>query len=162
MKVSAAEEYGLRCLMRLAVARRDGRSVTTAEVALAEGLSPQYAAKLMGTLRRAGLVRAVRGVRGGVLLARAPETVTIAEAFGAMSGNPLRANVGCGPGGHAGCARRDECGLREVLGTLSRLVVGFLSRVTIADLVEGTDAAVEGSLMESVRAARGGRMEAMT
>jgi Rrf2 family protein len=73
VKVSATEEYGVRCLMRLARAWPEGRAVTTQQVASDEGLPPHYAAKLVGQFRRGGLVRSARGVRGGVRLARPPE-----------------------------------------------------------------------------------------
>ena len=67
MKISALEEYGLRCLVHLA--RRDQDApVSAREVAAAEGLTVEYVTQLLVRLRRAGLVRSVRGSRGGFLL----------------------------------------------------------------------------------------------
>ena len=55
MKISSQEEYGLRCLLRLA--RGDEQSsLTIPEIAHAEGLSAPYVAKLLAVLREAGLV----------------------------------------------------------------------------------------------------------
>jgi len=136
MKISAAEEYGVRCLMRLAVAWDEGRGTTIPEVARAEGLSPEYAAKLISGLRRAGLVRSERGVGGGVALARAPRTITLAEAFEGLSGQPLRTgNCQSAKGGE--CVRAEGCGLRGVWGALTAVVMDVLSQVTIEDLVDG-------------------------
>src|SRR5271170_2814495 len=70
MKITAQEEYGLRCLLRLAKA--ESRSITLPEVAAAEGLSVPYVAKLMAVLRQAGLLESVRGRSGGYKLVRQP------------------------------------------------------------------------------------------
>jgi Rrf2 family protein len=69
MQLLASEEYGLRCLLRVAHAR-GGEPLPIAEIARDEGISPEYAAKLLRRLRLAGLVRSVRGAEGGYLLAR--------------------------------------------------------------------------------------------
>ena len=68
MKISAQEEYGLRCLLRLAKA--ESGVATLPEVAAAEGLSVPYVAKLMAVLRHAGILDSVRGRSGGYKLAR--------------------------------------------------------------------------------------------
>ncbi|MBV9121820.1 MAG: Rrf2 family transcriptional regulator, partial [Planctomycetes bacterium] len=59
MKISSQEEYGLRCLLRLA--RAEGASLTIPEIAAAEGLSVPYVGKLLAVLRQAGLIDSVRG-----------------------------------------------------------------------------------------------------
>ena len=63
MKISRLEEYGLRCILQLA--QNAGTSMHIEQIASREGLSKAYVAKIMSPLRRAGLVRSVRGVRGG-------------------------------------------------------------------------------------------------
>ncbi len=50
MKLSAQEEYGLRCLLRLGP-QGDGGSLTIPEISRTEGISPEYVAKLMRTTR---------------------------------------------------------------------------------------------------------------
>ncbi|MGB9605411.1 MAG: Rrf2 family transcriptional regulator, partial [Bryobacteraceae bacterium] len=84
MKISAQEEYGLRCLLQLG--RRPGEMLTIRDIAQAEGLSREYVAKLMRLLRRAGLVRSVRGQAGGYVLPRPLEKITVAEALEALGG----------------------------------------------------------------------------
>src|SRR5215470_17874273 len=68
MRLTAQEEYGLRCLLQ--VARGQDTAVTTPEIAEREGLSEAHVHKLMRLLRRAGLVRSVRGRKGGYQPAR--------------------------------------------------------------------------------------------
>ena len=155
MKVSATEEYGLRCLMHLAKAHHLGATVTTPDVAAGEGLPPHYAAKLLVTLRRAGLVQSVRGVKGGVRLARPPEEITIADAFKALSGTAVRTGACMSTDAHVACNRAAACGLRDVWATLTQIVTVLLSRITLADLIAGRgDAIVPGPLAAALATAR--------
>lgn len=134
MKVSATEEFGVRCLMRLAQAWDRGTSATIPEVAGAEGMSPQYVAKLVGLARQAGLVETTRGVHGGIRLAREPGAITLHDAFEAFSGEALRTGRCVEPAASA-CGRAPDCGLRHVFGALRRVVSELLSNVTLRDLV---------------------------
>src|ERR1700684_3432861 len=67
MKLSAHEEYGLRCLLRIGLAGPD-ESLTIPEISHAEALSPAYAAKLLRILRRGGFITSARGKAGGYTL----------------------------------------------------------------------------------------------
>src|ERR1700752_5202575 len=70
MKISAHEEYGLRCLVQLARAETDGESLTLNQIGEREGLSVGNAGKFMWILVKAGLVQSQRGASGGYTLAR--------------------------------------------------------------------------------------------
>ena len=87
MKITAQEEYGLRCLIRLARAYGE-QPLTIPEVAAAENLSPPYVAKLLSVLRQAGLIESVRGRTGGYHLARPPAEVRLGVVLLAL-GEPL-------------------------------------------------------------------------
>ena len=63
MKLTANEEYGVRCLVRLGYA--PGQGLTIPEISTAEGVSPAYAAKILRVLRKGGFVKAARGKEGG-------------------------------------------------------------------------------------------------
>src|SRR5271167_2439372 len=86
MKITAQEEYGLRCVMRLAKA--ESGSITLPEVAAAEGLSVAYVAKLMSVLRQANIVDSVRGRSGGYSLARPAEEIGLGSLLRVL-GEPL-------------------------------------------------------------------------
>ena len=75
MKITAQEEYGLRCLLRLARAEGEHAALTIPEIAAAEGLSVPYVAKLLAVLRQAGLIESARGRAGGYRFAGTPEEV---------------------------------------------------------------------------------------
>ena len=81
MKISAHEEYGLRCLVQLARAEGEGESLTLHQIAEREGLSVANAGKLMWILMKAGLVSAQRGTNGGYSLARPAAEIRLNEVI---------------------------------------------------------------------------------
>src|SRR6516164_4681956 len=87
MKITAQEEYGLRCLLKVAQAP-EGNSLTLHEIAEGEGLSVPYAAKLLSVLRQAGFLDSVRGRSGGYKLAMPPENIGLGSLLLTL-GEPL-------------------------------------------------------------------------
>jgi Rrf2 family protein len=151
MKITSQEEYGLRCLMRLARAG-DGRSLTIPEIAAAEGLSVPYVAKLLAVLRQAGLIDSVRGRAGGYHLAAVPEQISLGSVLASL-GEPLFDEPSfCNK--HPGtettdgrCVHIGGCTLRALWHTLEDWMRRALDRITLADLLQG-----EGRLTELLRA----------
>jgi len=81
VKVSKSEEYGLRLVMSLAVS---GEQLTIRELAEREGLPDTTVAKIVGRLREAGLVEAVRGRNGGYTLTRSAEEISLSDVVSAF------------------------------------------------------------------------------
>ena len=71
MKVTAQEEYGLRCILQLA-RHHGGEPLLSRTIAEREGISIDYVRKLLMCLRRGELVESVRGLRGGYVLTQSP------------------------------------------------------------------------------------------
>ena len=78
MRLSARSEYGLLALIDLAAAA-DGRPMATRELAESRGIPSAFLEQLLADLRRAGLVRATRGPRGGFALTRDADEITALE-----------------------------------------------------------------------------------
>ena len=135
MHFSAQEEYGLRCLLRLAGAGPD-QSQTINEISQAEGISVPYAAKMMRTLRSGGLVTSVRGQAGGYRLARPAGKITVSETLGVL-GSPLFEGEFCDK--HSGnedtCTHSIDCSIRSVWRGVQQVVDKVLRRTTIQDLL---------------------------
>ncbi|MCL6506415.1 MAG: Rrf2 family transcriptional regulator [Bryobacteraceae bacterium] len=133
MKLSSPEEYGLRCLLRMA---RTGGSVTILELSEAEGLSAANVAKVMRLLRLAGIVESVRGPTGGYRLARPPEQITAAEALQALGERLLTPDF-CRK--HAGlpeiCVHAEDCSLRALLSAMQNALDSLLGATTLKDLL---------------------------
>jgi Iron-dependent Transcriptional regulator len=99
MKLTANEEYGLRCLVRIGYAGHGG-SITIPEMSQAEGVSAAYAAKILRVLRKGGFVTAARGKEGGYTLARPAEGHASRPAAKRGRDEFLgENNTGCGPTG---------------------------------------------------------------
>ena len=135
MKLSSQEEYGLRCLLQVAM----HESTTVQNIAAAEQISPEYTAKLMRVLRQGGLVVSTRGSAGGYRLARPPGEITLADAIVALDG-PLFSEAFCQA--HTGqvntCVHTStSCSIRAVWRFLGTALDGVLKKVTLADLVGG-------------------------
>jgi Rrf2 family protein len=134
MQLLAQEEYGLRCLLELA--RHDARPRTIAQIAEAEGLSPDYAAKLLRELRRGGLVESTRGAAGGYRLARGAGAITAWDAVAALGGSLFPDDFcACHAGRAPRCVRSSDCALRATWRAADFAVRGVLSGVTLADLM---------------------------
>lgn len=134
MKISAVEEYGLRCVLRIAM---DSRSEphTVGEIAAREGLTVPHVAKLMSILRESGLVESVRGRSGGYILTRPASEISVEEVLNAL-GEPLFSTAYCEshPGTLDVCAHQDACAIRSVWQVLGEMIHNVLRRTSLADL----------------------------
>jgi Rrf2 family protein len=135
MQLLAQEEYGLRCLVQVAQ-HRGPDPLSIQAVAEREGLSPEYAAKLMRALRQAGLVVSTRGAAGGYRLSRPAERITVWEVIQALGGS-LYTDAFCEshPGQLRDCVHTSSCSIRGLWRSVESAVRGVLDRVTLADLV---------------------------
>ncbi|HXZ85391.1 MAG TPA: Rrf2 family transcriptional regulator [Myxococcota bacterium] len=134
MQLSAQEEYGLRCLIQ--VARHVGPDpLTIPEIAASEGLSPEYAAKLMRALRQAELVASTRGAGGGYRLVRPAAQITAWEAVQALGGSIFpKEFCDSHPGRRHDCVHSTGCSIRGLWGAVEGAVRGVLEAVTLAEL----------------------------
>jgi len=139
VKLSFQEEYGLRCLMRVAALGDSGYS-TINQISDDEGLSASYVAKLMRILRQNGFVRSVRGQVGGYALARPAGKIIVGEVLAALGGRLFDPRFCIEHSGlEVSCKKLRECSIRTLWRTLQVVVDQVLSKVTLAELVENTE-----------------------
>jgi len=136
MRITALEEYGLRCMLLLA--RNDDVPLTLVDFGERESLSIPYAGKLLMILRKAGLVTAVRGRKGGYKLTRKPEKILLKEIFDAL-GEPVFSPSHCHKfsGSEDDCIHREDCSVRTIWQKFGGLIGNVLARVTLDDLASG-------------------------
>jgi Rrf2 family protein len=165
MKITAQEEYGLRCLLRLA--RTYGvQSWTIPEVAAAENLSAPYVAKLLSVLRQAGLIESVRGRAGGYHLTRSPAEIRLGAVLLAL-GEPLYDDPGycerhAGPETKGPCVHQDSCSLRALWQGLERWMRHLLNQVTLEDLLHDGGQVIERLQARAVPEAAGSPVPLLT
>jgi Rrf2 family iron-sulfur cluster assembly transcriptional regulator len=135
MKLSSQEEFGLRCLLRLARQGERG-GMTLPEISEAEGISTAHAAKLMRLLRRGGFVTSARGQAGGYTLSRPPEKILIGEVL-ALLGGRLFDPAFCDT--HSGvetvCTHTVDCSIRSLWRAVQIVVDRVLNGTTLKELI---------------------------
>lgn len=137
MRITAQEEYGLRCILLLARAE-EGDALTIPEISRREGISIPYVGKLMMRLKQAGLVQAVRGRNGGYRLASRPETLPLSAIFDVL-GDPIYSLEHCRRRARekGECVHDEDCTVRSMWKSFDGFISGVLHRVTLADLAGG-------------------------
>jgi Rrf2 family protein len=134
VRITTWAEYGLIVSLHLA---RNGstRPRPARDVAEREGLPPDYVEQILLKLRRAGLVRSIRGARGGYLLARSPESVTVKDVIEAAEHRTFEVNCESYPVNAVRCQVDGACAIRPMWKALQRRIDEFLEGVSLADLL---------------------------
>ena len=135
MKISAHEEYGLRCLVQLARSEAVGESLTLSQIADREGLSVANAGKLMWILVKAGLAQSQRGANGGYTLARPAADVRLNEVIRILDEDTVDRFCQTHTGVLDACIHTSDCGIRPVIVGLHEIVQNALSEITLAELI---------------------------
>lgn len=139
MKISAQEEYGLRCLMQLALLK-EGESLTLPQIAEREGISVANAGKLMWLLSKAGFVQATRGTKGGYCLARPASEIRLSEVIKVLEEDTIEKHCDHFTGLLDKCIHREDCGIRSVIVGLHEIVSNILSQITLAEIISSEKA----------------------
>ena len=132
MKLSTRARYGARALLDLALHTDEG-PVLVKDIAQRQQISAMYLEHLIAPLITAGIIRSVRGARGGIWLAKSPQEIKLSEVIGLLEGSIAPAECVNDP---KYCSRSDLCVTREVWGELKKAMNGVLESITLQDLVE--------------------------
>jgi Rrf2 family protein len=156
MKISAQEEYGLRCLLQLARADAQAESLTLSQIARREGISVANAGKLMWILNKAGLVQSQRGIKGGYRLARPASSIRLNEVISVLDYENVETHCKSYAGVLDACVHTGDCGIRPVIVELHQIVDKALAEITLSQLL-GTEATVDAVLhkIQGVKQVRG-------
>jgi len=131
MRLTTKGRFAVTAMIDVALQGSKG-PVTLAGVSERQSISLSYLEQLFGKLRRHGLVASVRGPGGGYRLARAPETVSVADIIVAVD-EPIDATQ-CG--GRENCKEDGKrCMTHELWANLNTHIFGYLRSVTLANLV---------------------------
>jgi Rrf2 family protein len=132
MQVSARGDYAVRAAVALAAAHP--ATVSAQALAAEQALPRKFLEAILGELRRAGLVRSVRGAEGGYRLARPPDEIPVGAVLRAVDG-PLAGVRGRRPEEivYAGSAAH----LSDLWVAVRAAVRGVLDEVTLAQVASG-------------------------
>lgn len=128
MRLTTHTDYALRTLMYLATT---GTRSTASHVAELYGVSQHHMAKVVNQLARLGYVRSIRGIGGGIELAKQPEEILLGKVVEAFEGNMHL--LDCVVTDDV-CAIQSFCKLKGVLAEAERVQLDYLNSVTLAEV----------------------------
>ena len=136
MHFSAQEEYGLRCVIRLAL-HQNGGAVSARQISDQEKISLDYVHKLLGILKRRGLIKSMRGINGGFRLVRNSRDITVGEVL-EMLCSEINSDGHCGKFNRDGdCPNETDCKARPFWNSIYDYYEKMGKRVTLQQLIDG-------------------------
>lgn len=132
MKLSTRSRYGTRLMMDMAQHYREG-PLQLGDIAKRQEVSVKYLEQIIIPLKKAHYIESVRGRKGGHILTRPPEEITVGEIVALLeNGNGL---VECAEDTTV-CERADICPTRLLWKEAYEAMLDRLEAMTLADLVE--------------------------
>ncbi len=132
MKLTRGGEYGIRGMLYLAMQPPE-RIILLSEISNEQKIPESYLAKIFQSLSRSGLVRSLRGFKGGYALGRPPEKITVKDIIEGVEG-PIALNL-C-TRDKSSCAEGKDCKIQGVWKNAQNAMIEVLEGTTLADLVE--------------------------
>ena len=135
MKLSTKGRYGLRALIDLAQYSGGDTPVSITSISDRQAISERYLEQLMAKLKKAGLVRSVRGAGGGYILAKDIHEISVGDVLRALEGNldPVEC-AGLEPDGE--CKAADSCVTKYVWKRINESINRTVDEIRLDQLVE--------------------------
>lgn len=130
MRLTTKGRYAVTAMLDLAM-HCEQRPVSLADISLRQGISQSYLEQLFAKLKKAGLIRSLRGPGGGYTLANPPDTITISTIILAV-GEGVDATR-CG--GSGDCQEGAVCLTHELWSDLSNRIDAFLGEITLTSVI---------------------------
>ena len=134
MKLSTKGRYGLRALIDLAL-YSEKEAASIASISARQQISESYLEQLIAKLRKAGLVKSVRGAGGGYMLAKPASEISVGDILRALEGN-------LSPGNCPGledvgfCAGSDYCVTKYVWQKINESINRTVDEIKLDQLIQ--------------------------
>lgn len=138
MKISTKGRYGLRAFVDLARYSEE-TPVSISSISERQGISEKYLEQLMTLLKKAGLVKSIRGACGGYILARSAEEISAGDVLRALEGDLELAACAAYQAGE-GCDSQDICVTKYVWKKINDSIADTVDQIRISELVEQSKA----------------------
>ena len=132
MRFSSKGCYGARAMLDLALNFAND-PVLLKDIARRQEVSEKYLEHLMSALRKRGLVRSIRGARGGYLLAKPPSEIKLSEIMEILEGSMAPKDCVDNP---QICHRVNLCVTRDIWVRIKEAIDNILESITLQDMVE--------------------------
>ncbi len=131
MRLTTKGRYAVTAMMDLAIHEVSG-PVTLTDIASSQNISLSYLEQLFANLRRAGLVKGLRGPGGGYRLARPSGDISIAQIIAAVDEKVDATRCS----GDENCQEGEPCLTHELWSDLSRQLYDFLDGISLGELTQ--------------------------
>jgi Rrf2 family protein len=135
LRLSTKGQYGVRAMFEIARGCGSG-PVTIREISEKQDVSVAYLEQILNKLRKADLVRSVKGPGGGYVLSREAGKISIGAILRELEG-PVAITSCLDP--REGCMRVDGCVTHLLWKALGENIEAFLDKMTLADLLKGNN-----------------------
>ncbi len=134
MKLSTKGRYGLRAMIDLARYSEE-EPVSISSIAARQDISERYLEQLVGMLKKAGLVRSIRGAAGGYVLARGTGEISVGDVLRALEGSlePVRCAAFYS---EEGCTAADGCVTKYVWQRINESINDTVDHMMLDELVQ--------------------------
>lgn len=131
MKLSTKGRYGVKAMVELAI-NYGGEPISIKVISEKQNISEYYLEQLFSPLRKAGLVKSIRGAQGGYVLNRAPGEITVADIMNVLEG-PVEISECLDEGT---CSNMDSCATRLLWARIKDSIDKVMESTTLYDMVE--------------------------
>lgn len=133
LRLSTKGQYGVRAMYEIARGYPE-TPVTIKEISERQDVSVAYLEQILNKLRKAGLIKSIKGPGGGYVLNKSPEKISIASILSELEG-PVALTSCLDP--EEGCVRIDSCVTHLLWKALGQQVEAFLNTITLKNLLAG-------------------------
>jgi len=146
MKLTTKGRYAVTAMLDLAL-HYDQDPINLADISARQGISLSYLEQLFSRLRKQGLVESARGPGGGYMLARQAGHISISDVIRAVDETVDATRCG----GQKNCQDDGRCLTHDLWEELSNQITGFLTNITLADLVNRRAVRVVSQRQDAIR-----------
>lgn len=134
MKLSTKGRYGLRAVLDLAL-NSETEAIALSSIAERQSISISYLEQLIAKLKKAGIVESTRGAKGGYILAKPAEEISVGEILRALEGNLNPVDCAELMGGSS-CNASEVCVTKYVWKRISDSINAAVDSLMLSELVE--------------------------
>ena len=135
MKITTKGRYALRAVINLTLNSRE-QPLSIKAITENENLSPIFLEQIFTKLKQAKIINSIRGAKGGFLLAKPPDKITVREIFEAVDENIDITPCAGNDSKETDCGRQEECVCSGFWKDTSEKMLDYFSSITVDDIIK--------------------------
>ena len=132
MQMTRKTDYAMRIMRAVGENNATGHPISVRAISEQENVPYQFARRISYDLANADLIKVTRGARGGAVLSKAADKITLQEIVEVGQGQPICSRCSLG---EDWCENESSCNIKRTLEELDDIVIEYLSRIKLSDLL---------------------------